>query len=144
MCGVALYATQEVPSAAQQLCQIAQARAGAGAAAHGEAPEIPGVSPVGLVAVLDGVQRGQILLIVRLHGHRPADVLQSRHLIAQALIGQRAEVVPFCVPVGAVVQGVDRLPVASKPDILAGRLLVAVPFRLCLPGLIVPAPAEGL
>ena len=111
-------AAEELPPAAQQLGQIAHTQAGAGTAAHGEAPEISGRPAIGLISMLDLLQGGQVLLVVRLHGNRPADMLQGRHLIAHALIGQSAEIVPPGVPVGAIVQRIDGLLIAAIADIL--------------------------
>ena len=73
--------------AAEELGQVAQAKAGAGAAPHGEAPEISGALPVGGAAGLHGAKRLQIFRVVRLHAHGPADMLQGGYLIAQAVIG---------------------------------------------------------
>ena len=94
--------------------------------------------------MLDLLQGRQVLLVVRLHGNRSADMLQSRHLIAHALIGQSAEIVPPGIPVGAIVQSIDGLLIAAIADILACGALVVIPLRPRLPGLIVPAPAEGI
>ena len=52
-------------AAAEEVHQITQAQAGAGVAAHGEAPEIAGALAVGVAAVLDLVQGPQVFLIVR-------------------------------------------------------------------------------
>ena len=49
-------AAEEISPAAEDLGEIAQAQAGAGAAAQGEATEVSGGLAVGGVAVLDGVQ----------------------------------------------------------------------------------------
>ena len=94
--------------------------------------------------MLDLLQGGQVLLVVRLHGNRPADMLQGRHLIAHALIGQSAEIVPPGIPVGAIVQSIDGLLITAIADILACGALVVIPLRPRLPGLIVPASAKGI
>ena len=49
-------AAEEISPAAEDLGEIAQAQAGAGATAQGEAAEVAGGLAVGGVAVLDGVQ----------------------------------------------------------------------------------------
>ena len=49
-------AAEEISTAAEDLGEIAQAQAGAGATAQGEAAEVAGGLAVGGVAVLDGVQ----------------------------------------------------------------------------------------
>ena len=76
--------------------------------------------------MLHPIQGVQILRVLRLHAHRPADVLQSRHLVAQGIVGNGAEVVPPSIPLGAVVQGIQRLLIPAEADILEGRLLVLI------------------
>ena len=86
-----LTAAEESPAtAAEEIHQIAQAQIGAGIAAKGESPEIARLLTVSRASMFNLIQRPQIFLIVRLHADRLADVLQSRHLIAQTVIGQSA------------------------------------------------------
>ena len=92
-------AQPEPAPAAEELQEIAQAQIGAGVAHGGEAPVIARGAPVGGTAVFQDLQRPQILLIIRLHGHRPTHMLQSGDLVAQTVVGQGAEVVPPGVPV---------------------------------------------
>ncbi len=81
---------------------------------------------ISVAAMLDLIQRVQIFLIVRLHGHCPADMLQRRNLITQRIIGQGAEIIPAGVALGAVLQGIQRFAVAAKANVLVGGLLVIV------------------
>ena len=70
-------------------------------------------------------------------------MLQSRDLIAQAVVGQGAEIVPVGVPLPAVFQHIEGLLEAVKADILVGGLLVAVlPGRLLIGLLPAGVPAS--
>ena len=53
-------------------------------------------------------------------------MLQCRDLIAQAVIGQGAEIVPPGRALAGVAQGADSLPVAAEADIVISRLLILV------------------
>ena len=76
--------------------------------------------------MLHPVQGIQILRVLGLHAHRPADVLQSRHLVAQGIVGNGAEIVPPAIPLGTVVQGIQGLLIPAESDILEGRLLILI------------------
>ena len=88
--------------AAEQLGKIAKAHIGAGIAAHSKAPEVSGAFAVACAAVFDGIEGIEVFGIVRLHAHRPPDMLQCRYLIAQTVIGQGAEVIPPGVALGGI------------------------------------------
>ena len=111
---------------AEELEQIAQAHIGAGIAPHGKTPEISGALAVGSAAVLDLVQRRQIFRIIRLHADSTSDMLQRGDLVAQAVIGQSAEIIPPGIALVGVLQGVQCLAVAAEADVLEGRLLVGI------------------
>ena len=53
-------------------------------------------------------------------------MLQSGHLVAQAVVGQGAEIVPPGVPVLAVLQRVQRLGPPAVADVLRRRGLVLI------------------
>ena len=53
-------------------------------------------------------------------------MLQSRDLIAEAVMGPGAEVVPVGIPVGGILQGIDCLLVLAEADVLGRGLLVLV------------------
>ena len=57
-----------------------------------------GLLLIGSPAVLDGLQGLPICPVVRLHGYSTTDVLQGRHLVAQAVIGKGRQIVPPGVP----------------------------------------------
>ena len=100
---------------------------------HLESPEAACVLPVSGTAAFDFIQSPQIFRIVRLHGYGPANMLQRRHLIAETIVGQRAEVVPPCIPLGRITQSIERLLLPSKTNVIIGGLLVivaAVSFRI--------------
>ena len=58
-------------------------------ALHMDAPVIAGLLPIGIAAIFNKLQRPEEMDIVRLHGHCPADMLQSRHIVAQAVVCHR-------------------------------------------------------
>ena len=87
-------AAEEASGAAEKIAQITHTQIRAGIGAHGKAPEVPRLLAIGRTAVFDLVQCPEIFLVVRLHAHSLAYMLQCRDLIAQAVIGQRTEIVP--------------------------------------------------
>ena len=131
--------TGQSAAAAEQVHQPAEAQAGAGVIAHGKAPEIACLGPVGGAAMLDAVQCVQVFIVVRLHGNRLADMLQGRDLIAQTVVGQGGIVVPPGAPVGHIVQHIQGLLEFAEADILPDTLEILV----LLVGLLV-LTAEGV
>ena len=112
-------AAEHTPSAAaEKIEQITQAQIGARIAAHGEALEIAGLPAIGTAAVFHPVQCVHIFHVIRLHADGLADMLHGGDLIAQTVIGQSAEIVPPCSALGAVVQGVQRLLIPPKTDVI--------------------------
>ena len=89
-----LAAEEESSAAAKKITQIAQTQRQKGACVHGKASEIAGLPAVCRTAIFDFIQRLQVEGIVRLHADRPADMLQSRHLIAQTVIGKGRQIIP--------------------------------------------------
>ena len=83
-----------VSAAAEDVGKPTQNKAGAGAAPHGKAAEISCLPAVRRATVLDLVKGIEIRIIVRLHAHRLADVLQRRDLIADSIIGKGTEIIP--------------------------------------------------
>ena len=72
-------------------------------------------------------------------------MLQSRHLIAQTVIGQGRQVVPPGIPLSRIFQCVQRLPVAAKADVIQGCLLVVVTgVSIRIAALLIAAEAEGV
>ena len=123
-----------VAPAAEHLRQIAHAQRGADGPAVGEAPVGTGLTAVGRLAVFHLPEGLEILHVVRLHAHRPADVLHGGDLVAQAVVGQGAEVIP---PGGAVLgrgKHVQRLLVPAVDDVLVGRAEIGIPLFLLAVG----------
>ena len=69
-------------------------------------------------------------------------MLQGGDLVAQAVVGQGAEIVPSGIPLGAVLQRAQRLCIAAEADVLEGRLLIGIAASLAV-GLLAIA-AEGI
>ena len=112
--------------AAEQLRHITQTHIGAGIAPHFKATEIARLLTIGCTAMLNLIQHLLIFIIVRVHADRPADMLQSRHLIAHAIVGQSAEIVPPGIALGAGIQGVQGLLVPAEANVLVSRLLILI------------------
>ena len=93
---------------------------------HLKAPESTGTLTVTGAAVFNQLQCPQILLIVRLHGNGPANVLQRRHLIAQTVVSQSAEIIPAGIALRCAPQGVQCLLVSAITDVIVGGGLVIV------------------
>ena len=122
-----LTAAEHAPSAAaEKVEQITQAQIGAGVAAHGKATEIPRLLAIGCAAVLNLIEHLHVFHVVRFHAHRFADMLQGSDLVAQAVVGNGAEVIPPGVALRAAAQGIQRLPEPAETDILESCLLVLV------------------
>ena len=120
-----LSATEEAAPAAKQLSKIAQTQRRTHAA-PGEPGKVPCLTAVSLTALLDLIQRSQVFAVARIHRHRFANMLQSRHLIAQTVIGQSAEIMPPGIPLGRIPKGIEGFPVSAEADVIEGRLLVLI------------------
>jgi hypothetical protein len=101
-------------AAAEQLQKITKAQIGARVAPHGKAPVVACLPAIGSAAMLDAVQGSQVFRIVRFHGNSAADMLQSGDLVADAVVGQSAEIIPPGVALGAVLQSGQGFRVAAK------------------------------
>ena len=66
-------------------------------------------------------------------------MFQRRHLVAQTVIGQSAEIVPPCIAFRTVLQGIQRFPVSAETDVLVSRLLVLVTLLAAVALLLIPA-----
>ena len=71
-------------------------------------------------------------------------MLQGRHLVAQAVVGQGAEVIPPGVALGAAAQGVQRLLVPAEAQVLVGCLLILVLGLAAAVTLLPVSAAEGI
>ena len=139
-------ATQEKSSsaAAEDIKQIAQAQVRTGIAAKGESTEVSRLLPVCSTTMFDHAQHPQILLIVRFHADSPTDVFQSRHLVAETIVGQGAEVIPAGISLAAVAEGIQRLPVPSELDIPERSLLVGISLLRATIALLLTLASKGI
>ena len=90
----------------------------------GKTAKVPGPPAIGAATVFNGLQSLEIFHIVRLHADSLSDMLQSRDLIAQAIIGQSAEVIPPGASLLDLLQHIQCFPVASEADVLGSGLLI--------------------
>ena len=81
-------------SAAESGDQPAQAHRPQRRAAPGIAPIRARLLPVECAAVFHGGEGVQIDPVGRFHGYRPADMLQSGHLIAQPMVSKGRKIIP--------------------------------------------------
>lgn len=111
---------------AKPLQEKAQTQIGAGVTLHSKATVTTGLLPVCGAAVFDLLQRLQISLVVRLHGYGPFDMFQRCDLVTQSVIGDGAQIVPPGVPLGAVLQHIQRLPIAAVANVIIRRTLIGI------------------
>ena len=132
-------AVKTVPTAAEEHLQgVTQADGQAGETTETEASAIACLLAISVTVLFDSLQDSQIFRIIRFHGNSSADMLQSCYLIAYAIIGQGAEIIPACAAHLRIIQHIQRLLVAAVADILIGRILIRIP-RLPLLGLLIVA-----
>ena len=105
-----------------------------------------GLLPVGSGTVFHSVQGLQILVIVRIHGNRPTDMLQSHDPIAQTVVRQGAQIVPPGIPLLGILQRIQCFPIPAEADVVQGCLLVVVPgIGIGVAALLIAAEsAEGI